>query len=38
MIRKKDAQERDEFAKRMLEKDKEGKNKITKHNKGITLS
>lgn len=39
MVRKKDAYERDEFAKRLLEKDKDGKNKITKHNnKGVTLT
>ena len=39
MIRKRDAQERDQFAKRLLEKDREGKNKITKHNtKGVTLT
>lgn len=39
MLRKKDAAERDEFAKRLLEKDREGKNKITKHNtKGVTLT
>ena len=40
MIRKKDAQERDEFTKRLLERDKDGKSKTTKHqnHKGVTLS
>lgn len=39
MIRKKDAQQRDQFTKRLLEKDKEGKGKLTKYNnKGVTLS
>ena len=39
MLRRKDAMERDEFSKRLLEKDREGKNKVTKHNtKGVTLT
>lgn len=39
MIRKKDAHERDELSKRILEKDRLGKNKITKHNmNGIALT
>lgn len=40
MIKDRDKQERDEFAKRLLEKDREGKNKVTKHNNnhGVTLT
>lgn len=39
MIRSKDARERDEFARRLLEKDKEGKSKTVKNPRGgITLS
>jgi hypothetical protein len=39
MIRKRDADERDEFSRRILEKDRLGKTKITKHNmNGIALT
>lgn len=39
MIRRKDAEERDELSKRILEKDRLSKTKITKHNmNGIALT
>ena len=39
MIRRKDAQARDELSKRILEKDKQGKHKLTKHNmNGVVLT
>jgi hypothetical protein len=39
MMRRKDAMERDELSRRILEKDKSGKSKLTKHNvKGVTLT
>ena len=39
MLRKQDVLERDELARRLVEKDKLGKGKLTKNNpKGVTLS
>lgn len=39
MLRKQDAMERDELSRRLAEKDKLGKGKLTKNNpKGVTLT